>query len=157
MNKIPCTKEELSLIEQERNRLVSTERPEIIKAISSARDLGDLSENAEYHAAREKQSFIEGRIQELNNFLASCEVIDPTAIVSDQVQFGATVTLVDLDNNQNKIYKIVGEYLSNPNNGLLSYNSPLSKELMGKKTGDIVDITNAKGVKSLEITKIEYK
>lgn len=157
MKKIPCTKEEHQELEQELSTLKNIERPNIIKAIASARALGDLSENAEYHSAREKQSFIEGRIQKLISVLSSCEIIDPTLIKSNQIQFGATVTLVNIDTKEQKVYKILGEYGANPKKGSISYNSPLAKALMGKKAKEIIDFTTGKGEQALEIVDIKYQ
>lgn len=156
MKKIPCTQEEFNYLQEDLSNLTNFERPNIIKAISSARALGDLSENAEYHSAREKQSFIEGRIKELTSIISACEIIDPKSINSNQVQFGATVTLLNLGTKEKRVYKILGEYGANPKNGSISYNSPLAKEIIGKKVNDIVDFVTGRGEQSFEILDIKY-
>lgn len=157
MRKIPCLKEELEVLEKELFHLTTVERPDIIKAIAAARALGDLSENAEYISAREKQSFIEGRIQELTSTISACEVVSLDKLASDQVQFGATVTLLNLDTNDQKSYKIVNEFSANPQKGFISYLSPLARELLGKKQSDIIDFTSGRGEQSFEILKIVYQ
>ncbi len=135
--------------------LKSVERPAVIRAIAEAREHGDLSENAEYHAAREKQSFIEGRIMELESILARSEVIDP-ARLSGSVKFGATVTLVDEDTEEERTYQIVGEAEADVEKGLLNIKSPLARALIGKEQGDSVEVRTPGGEKSYEIVSIRY-
>ena len=157
MHKIPLTINGLKQLEEERNKLKTIDRPNVIQAISAARELGDLSENAEYHAAREQQGFIEGRIKELDDIIARAEVIDPSSIKQNKIIFGATVTIQNLDNDAKKTYQIVGEYEGNLEKGLISYTSPVGNALIGKNIGDIIDIPNANTIKSWEVLKIEYK
>lgn len=155
MDKIPMTRRGHAALETELKQLKSEERPAIIKAIAEAREHGDLSENAEYHSAREKQSFIEGRIKELEGTLGLAEVIDP-AKLSGAVKFGATVTLVDEDTDEEKTWQIVGEHEANIENGLLNIKSPIARALIGKEEGDSVEVRTPGGEKSYEILKIAY-
>lgn len=157
MTRLPITTKGLKQLEDERNKLKNIDRPNIIKAISEARELGDLSENAEYHAAREQQGFIEGKIKELDDVISRCEAIDPSTIINDKIIFGATVELINLDSSEKKTYQVVGEYEANIDFGLISYHSPLGKALIGKTQGDIVDINTAKSVISWEVLKVLYK
>ena len=131
------------------------ERPAIIKAIAEAREHGDLSENAEYHSAKEKQSFIEGRIKELEGAISLSDVIDPTKL-SGAIKFGATVTLVDEDTDEEKTYQIVGEYEASIENGLLNIKSPIARALIGKEEGDSVEVRTPGGEKSYEVLKIAF-
>ena len=142
-------------LDEELKQLKSVERPAIIRAIAEAREHGDLSENAEYHSAREKQSFIEGRIKELEAYLSLAEVIDPSKL-SGTVKFGATVTLADEDNNEKKTYQIVGEVEANIEKGLLNMRSPLARALIGKDEGDSVEVRTPGGTRSYEILSIRY-
>ncbi len=142
-------------LDEELKQLKSVERPAIIRAIAEAREHGDLSENAEYHSAREKQSFIEGRVKELEAYLSLAEVIDPTKL-SGTVKFGATVKLVDIDNNEEKTYQIVGEVEASIENGLLNMRAPLARALIGKDEGDSVDVRTPGGTRSYEILSIRY-
>ncbi len=135
--------------------LKSVERPAVIKAIAEAREHGDLSENAEYHAAREKQSFIEGRIKELEAILSLAEVIDPTKL-SGTIKFGATVTLVDEDSDEKKTYQIVGEPEADIERGRLNIKSPLARALIGKDEGDSVEVRTPGGERSYEVVSIRY-
>ena len=135
--------------------LKSQERPAVIRAIAEAREHGDLSENAEYHAAREKQSFIEGRIRELEGLLGRAEVIDP-ARLSGSIKFGATVTLVDEDTEEERTYQIVGEPEADIERGLLNIRSPLARALIGKDEGDSVEVRSPGGERSYEVLKIAY-
>ena len=135
--------------------LKSVERPAVIRAIAEAREHGDLSENAEYHAAREKQSFIEGRIKELESILSLTEVIDPTRF-SGTVKFGATVTLLDEDTREQRTYQIVGEPEADIENGMLNIRSPLARALIGKDQGDTVDVKTPGGQRSYEIIRIQF-
>jgi len=142
-------------LEAELKQLKSVERPAIIKAIAEAREHGDLSENAEYHSAREKQSFIEGRIKELEGVLSLADVIDPTKL-SGAIKFGARVTLVDEDTDEEKTWQIVGEHEANIEKGLLNIKSPIARALIGKDEGDSVEVKTPGGQKSYEILSIEY-
>lgn len=155
MEKIPMTREGYVALESELKHLKSKERPEIIKAIAEARELGDLSENAEYHSAREKQSFIEGRIKELESVLSLADVIDPKTL-SGSVKFGAKVTVVDEDTDEEKVWQIVGEYEANIEKGLLNVKSPIARALIGKEEGDSVEVRTPGGERSYEILKIDY-
>ena len=136
-------------------QLKSVERPAVIRAISEAREHGDLSENAEYHSAREKQSFIEGRIQELEGLISRADVIDPSKL-SGAVKFGATVTLVDEDTEEEKTYQIVGETEADIAKGKLNLRSPLARALIGKEEGDAVEVMTPGGGKAYEILKIAF-
>jgi len=155
MDKIPMTKAGHAALESELKQLKSVERPTIIKAIAEAREHGDLSENAEYHSAREKQSFIEGRIKELEGALSLADVINP-ANLSGAIKFGANVTLVDEDTEEEKTWQIVGEYEAKVENGLLNIKSPIARALIGKEEGDSVEVRTPGGVRSYEILKIVY-
>jgi transcription elongation factor GreA len=143
-------------IEQELKRLKEVERPSVIKAIEEARAHGDLSENAEYAAAKERQSFVEGRIAELSSKIPSFHVVDTSTINSDKVVFGATVTLTNLNTNEEVKYQLVGEDESDPSNCCLSIMSPIARAMVGKKEGDIVLVRSPKGETEYEIIKIEY-
>jgi len=155
MEKIPMTRAGHSALEAELKQLKSVERPAIIKAIAEAREHGDLSENAEYHSAREKQSFIEGRIKELEGIISLSEVIDPKAL-SGAIKFGATVTLVDEGTEETKTWQIVGEHEASIEKGLLNIRSPIARALIGKDEGDSVEVRTPGGEKSYEIVKIAY-
>lgn len=155
MEKIPMTRRGFDVLDAELRQLKSVERPAIIKDIAEARAHGDLSENAEYHAAREKQGFIEGRIKELEGTLSLAEVIDP-AKLSGSVKFGATVTLVDEDSDEEKTYQIVGEVEANIEAGLLNVRSPLARALIGKDEGDSVEVVTPGGRRGYEILSVRY-
>jgi transcription elongation factor GreA len=155
MEKIPMTRGGYAVLDEELKLLKSVERPAIIRAIAEAREHGDLSENAEYHSAREKQSFIEGRIKELEAILSLAEVIDPTRL-SGPVKFGATVTLVDEDTDEQKVYQIVGEVEANLERGLLNMRSPLARALIGKEEGDSVEVRTPGGARNYEILAVRY-
>lgn len=155
MEKIPMTRAGFAALDDELKGLKTVDRPAIIRAIAEAREHGDLSENAEYHSARERQSFIEGRIKELESILSRAEVIDP-ARLSGTVKFGATVTLADEDSGEEKTYQIVGEVESNLEAGLLNIRSPLARALIGKDEGDSVDVRTPGGQRSYEIVSIRY-
>lgn len=144
-----------SALDEELKTLKSVERPAIIKAIAEAREHGDLSENAEYHSAREKQSFIEGRIKELEGVISLAEVIDP-AKLSGAIKFGATVTIVDEDTDAEKTYQIVGEPEADLEKGLLNIKSPIARALIGKEEGDSVEVRTPGGEKSYEVLSIKY-
>ena len=146
------------LLQEELKKLKSVDRPEIITAIATAREFGDLKENAEYHAAKEKQSFIEGRISEIESKLSNSEVIDINKLsISNKVVFGSTVTLLNLDNDEIITYKIVGEDESDIENGLLSYKSPLSKAMIGKSTDDLVELKTPEINQDFQVTDITYE
>ena len=155
MEKIPMTRAGFTALDEELKTLKTVERPAVIRAIAEAREHGDLSENAEYHAAREKQSFIEGRIKELEGILSLAEVIDPSKL-SGPIKFGATVTLVDEDSDEEKTYQIVGEVEADIENGLLNMRSPLARALIGKEEGDSVDVKTPGGTRSYEVLSIRY-
>ena len=156
MEKAPMTASGYSRLEAELKNLKTVERPNVIKAIAEAREHGDLSENAEYHAARERQSFIEGRVAELEDMLSRAEVIDPTSLSGDTVKFGATIELADEDTDEEVTYQIVGQYESDIKNGLLSVSAPLARALIGKNAGDSVEVTTPGGSKSYEILKVSF-
>ncbi|MCB2127609.1 MAG: transcription elongation factor GreA [Rhodobacteraceae bacterium] len=155
MEKIPMTRAGHAALDQELKALKTVERPAVIRAIAEAREHGDLSENAEYHAAREKQSFIEGRIKEVEAILSLAEVIDP-ARLSGAIKFGATVTLVDEDSDEEKTYQIVGEPEADIDKGRLNIKSPLARALIGKDEGDSVEVRTPGGAKSYEILSIRF-
>ena len=154
--KIPMTSNGYKSLSTELQRLKFEERPRIVAAIEEARGHGDLSENAEYHSAREQQSFIEGRIQELEGALSHAQVIDTTSLSGDKIVFGATVKLSDADTEQESTYQIVGQYEANLDKGLISLLSPLAKALIGKESGDIVEVKTPRGEKSYEILSVQY-
>lgn len=156
MERIPMTAEGHEALESELKTLKSVERPSIIAAIAEAREHGDLSENAEYHAAKEKQSFIEGRIAELDDKLARAEVIDLTKMTGPRVRFGATVTLIDVDTEEERVYKIVGEDEASIEAGKISVTSPLARAVIGKEEGDEAEVSAPGGAKAYEIEKVEF-
>lgn len=157
MQKFPITAEGLSRLEEELKVLKSEERPAVIRAIAEARAHGDLSENAEYHAAREKQSFIEGRIAELESVVPSSEVIDVSKMAGEQVRFGAYVTIVDEESEDEKTYRIVGQYEADMKKGSISISSPLARALLGKSVGDSVEVPAPGGARSVEITAVRFR
>lgn len=157
MDRIPMTAGGLKQLEDELRNLKDVERNAVIRAIAEAREHGDLSENAEYHAARERQSFIEGRIKELEAVISHSEVIDPTKLSGDMVRFGATILLADEDTDEESVYQIVGQHESDVESGLLSIVSPLARGLIGKSLGESVEVRTPGGSKSYEIVKVEYK
>lgn len=157
MVKFPITQKGYEKLEREIKQLKHTERPAIIDAIATAREFGDLSENAEYHAAREKQSFIEGRILDLEDKFSRAEIIDTSKLSSDSVKFGATVKLIDDDTEEECTYHITGEYEADITKSRISIQSPLTKALIGKSVGDIVEVTTPKGTKAYEILKISFE
>ena len=156
MEKVPLTERGFAKLDAELKKLKLEERPAVIKAIAEAREHGDLSENAEYHAAREKQSFIEGRVKELESIISRAEVIK-IANMSGSIKFGATVTIVDEDNDEEKVYQIVGEQEADIENGLLNMRSPIARALIGKDEGDSVEVRTPGGTRSYEILNVEYK
>jgi transcription elongation factor GreA len=157
MEKIPMTAEGYATLEAELKHCQQVERPRIIQQITDARTHGDLSENAEYHAAKEAQSHNEGRIAELEDKLARAEVIDVTKLHGDTVTFGATVTLVDEDTDEKRVWQIVGEPEANAKAGKISINSPLARALLNKKKGDTVEVNTPGGAKAYEIKKVDWK
>lgn len=156
MEKIPITPTGHKALEAELKILKSEERPAIIRAIAEAREHGDLSENAEYHSAREKQSFIEGRVKELEAILSLVDVIDPKSL-SGSIKFGATVTVADEETDEEKTWKIVGEHEANIEKGLLNVKSPIARALIGKDVGDSVEVRTPGGEKSYEVLSIDYQ
>ena len=156
MEKIPMTRAGHAQLDEELRELKAVERPAVIRAIAEAREHGDLSENAEYHAAREKQSFIEGRIKELEAVISRAEVID-TSKLSGSIKFGARVTVVDEDTDEEKTFQLVGEQEADLERGLLNVRSPLARALIGKDEGDSVEVTTPGGEKSYEILSIRYE
>lgn len=156
MEKLPMTREGFEKLQNELKQLKTVDRHEVIKAIASARELGDLSENAEYHAARERQGFIEGRIAELEDKLARAEVIDVKLLDGKSIKFGASVKLIDEDTEENVAYQIVGDDESNLSKGKISLSSPLAKALIGKSVGDSVDVRTPGGVKSYEVIEVAF-
>jgi len=157
VQKFPMTAEGLARLEEELKYLRSQERPAVIRAIAEARAHGDLSENAEYHAAREKQSFIEGRIAELETIIPSSEVIDISKLSGNQVRFGAKVTVLDEETELEKTYRIVGQYEADMKDGSISISSPLAKALIGKKVGDSVEVPAPGGARAYEITAVAFR
>ena len=144
-------------LEDEIHHLKSVERPAVIASIAEARAHGDLSENAEYHAAKERQAFIEGRVMELEDKLSRAEVIDVSKLSGSTVKFGATVTLADEDTDHKVKYQIVGEHEADVKQGRISVTSPIARSLIGKETGDVVEVNTPGGVKAYEIVKVEWR
>jgi transcription elongation factor GreA len=157
MEKIPMTARGLAELEEELKHLKTVERPEAIRAIGAAREHGDLAENAEYHAARERQSFIEGRVAELEDVVSRADVIDPSKLKGKTIRFGATVKLADEDTDEKSTYQIVGTHESDVVKGKLSVTSPLARALIGKTVGDSVEVTTPAGSKSYEVIKVAFK
>jgi len=154
MDKIPFTSSGLEIIKLELNNLKKNERPQIIQAISSAREHGDLKENAEYHAAKDKQAFVEGRITELEDVISRANVIDLSKLSGKTITFGAKVKILDEDTNQETDYHIVGPYEANLDAGLISIASPIAKALIGKEEGMSVEVRTPSGIKNYEILSI---
>ena len=157
MIKIPMTADGLQRLEEEMRHLKQVERPAVIRQIAEAREHGDLSENAEYHAARERQSFIEGRVAELEDKISRAEVIDVSKLSGKQIKFGATITVVDEDTDEKNSYQIVGPDEADIREKRLSITSPLARAVIGKKVGDTVEVTTPNGSKSYEIVKVAFK
>ncbi len=157
MDQIPVTKNGYESLVKELHELKTVARPDVIQAIAEAREHGDLSENAEYHAAREQQSFIEGRIQELEAVTGRAQVIDPTTMNGDTVKFGATVTIVDEETDEEETYQIVGDYESDMENGKLAISAPVARALIGKAEGDSVTVKTPRGAQDYEILSVEFK
>jgi transcription elongation factor GreA len=156
MNKVPITADGYNRLQEELKRLKSIERPAIIKQIAEAREHGDLSENAEYHAARERQGFIEGRVMELEDKIARAEVIDVAKLSGKTVKFGATVKLADEETDEEQTFQIVGEDEADVGQGLLSITSPLARALIGKTVGDSVEVSTPRGAKSYEVVGVRF-
>ncbi|EKE77302.1 transcription elongation factor GreA [Oceanibaculum indicum] len=157
MEKIPTTAEGYERLVAELKTLKSVERPAVIRAIAEAREHGDLSENAEYAAARERQSFIEGRVLELEDKISRAEIIDPSKLSDDKVTFGTTVTLADEDTDEETTYTLVGAEESDVSAGRLSIQAPLARAIIGKSVGDTIEVTTPRGSKSYEVVKIEVR
>jgi len=157
MEKIPMTAAGYALIESELKHCQQVERPRIIQQITDARTHGDLSENAEYHAAKEAQSINEGRIAEFEDKLARAEVIDVSKLSGDSIKFGATVTLIDEDTDEKRVWQIVGEPEADAKKGKISITSPLARALLGKKKGVSVEVVTPGGAKAYEVVKVEWR
>ncbi len=157
MEKVPMTAEGYTSLEAEIKNLKTAERPRIIKLIAEARSHGDLSENAEYHAAKEVQGITEARIADLEDKLSRADIIDVSKLKGDQVMFGATVTLIDEDTEDKVKYRIVGEIEGNVKEGKISITSPIARALLGKRKNDVVEVSTPGGGKSYEIVKVEFK
>ena len=154
--RIPIPKQGLTQLEEELRQLKSVARPEVIRAIAEAREHGDLSENAEYHAARERQSFIEGRLAVLEDGISRSEVIDVSGLSGDTVKFGATVSLIDEDTDEKLTYQLVGELEADVKDGRMAINAPLARALIGKMVGESVEVITPNGEKIYEILKIKF-
>lgn len=157
MDKVPMTPAGHAAISDEVKHLKSVERPRIIKAIAAAREHGDLSENAEYHAAKEQQGWTEARVAELEDMLSRAEVIDVSKLSGNTVKFGAKVTVVDEDTDEEAAYQIVGEFEADVKSGKISITSPIARALIGKSVGDSVEVNTPGGGKSYEVLKISFK
>ena len=156
MNKIPMTSLGYEKLQEELKKLINEDRPNIIEAIAEARSHGDLSENAEYQYAKEQQSLIEGKIQELESTTALAEIIDVSELSGNEIKFGATVEIKDEENKNKSIYQIVGEYESDIENNKLSINSPLARGLIGKAKDDVVEINSPKGIKTYTVLSVKF-
>ena len=157
MDKVPMTAAGFQRLQDDLKHLKGSERPAIIRAIAEAREHGDLSENAEYHAARERQSFIEGQIGEIEDRISRAEVIVASNLSGNTVKFGATVTLIDEDTDKKAVWQIVGEPEADAKKGRISITSPLARALIGKKKGASVEVVAPGGAKAYEITKVEWR
>lgn len=156
MNKIPMTAIGHKRLKKELDELKRVERPKVIDDIETARAHGDLSENAEYHAAKERQGFVEGRIQELQAKLSNAEIIDPSTMSGERVVFGATVTIFDFNNDEEQTYQIVGDDEADIKEGKISYSSPIARAIIGKNVGEEVKIKTPGGTKEVEISDVEF-
>jgi transcription elongation factor GreA len=156
MEKVPMTAEGYHALDEELKRLKTVERPAVISAIGEARLHGDLSENAEYHAAKDRQGWIEGQIAEIEDKMARAQVIDVSKLSGKQVKFGATVSVIDEDTEEKARYQIVGEHEANVKDGKVSITSPIARAMIGKESGETVEVTTPGGVKAYEITKVEW-
>ena len=156
MNKIPMTSEGYNRLREELRRLKSVDRPAVIRAIAEAREHGDLAENAEYHSARDRQSFIEGRLAEIEDKIARAEVIDVSKLSGSVIKFGAKVTLADEETDEEQTFQIVGEDEADVSQGRLSVTSPLARALIGKRTGESVEVAAPSGAKSYEVVTVAF-
>ena len=156
MNKVPMTSRSFEQLEEELRRIKTVDRPEVIRAIGDAREHGDISENAEYHAAKERQGYIEARVRELEDKISRADVIDISKLSGDAVKFGATVAVADEETDEETTYQIVGSDEADIKEGLLSVTSPLGRALIGKTTGDSVDVHTPRGLKSYEILSVSF-
>lgn len=157
MTKVPMTVRGAEMLREELKKLKSDDRPKVIQAIAEARAHGDLKENAEYHAAKDQQGFIEGRIKEIEGKLSNAQIIDVTAIdAKGRIVFGATVDLLDVQSDQQSTYRIVGEDEADINQGLVSFSSPIARAMMGKNEGDEVNFSAPGGEKQFEVIKVRY-
>lgn len=157
MDKMPMTADGLAQLEEERDRLMTVERPAVIRAIGAAREHGDLSENAEYHAARERQSFIEGRLAELEDVISRADVIDTSKLSGSTIRFGAKVKLVDEETEDETVFQIVGSHEADVSKGRISITSPMARALIGKTKGDVVEVNAPSGPKSYEILNVRFR
>jgi transcription elongation factor GreA len=157
MDKVPMTAEGYAALEAEIKHLKTVERPRIIRAIAEARSHGDLSENAEYHAAKEQQGMTEARVAELEDKLSRADIIDVSKLKGDQIMFGATVTLIDEDTDEKVKYRIVGEIEADVKQGKISITSPIARALLGKRKGDVVEVSTPGGGKSYEVKRVEFR
>ena len=157
MDKIPMTEDGQKRLIEELKILKTVERPLIVKAIADARSNGDLSENAEYHAAREKQSFIEGRVAEIEDIISEAEIIDVSLLSGSVVKFGASVTIINLEDKKESKYQLVGEFEADIESKKISVTSPIAKALIGKKKGDYIEVSTPKGITSYEIKSVRFK
>lgn len=155
--KEPMTKYGYEKLSNEFNRLKKVERPAIVIEIEKAMEYGDLKENAEYHAAKDKQRFIDSRLNEISSMLSNAQIVDPSELQHTRVSFGSTIVLVDMDSDEEREYTIVGGCESNPESGLISFNSPLAKQLLGKEEGDEVSVDLPGGTKDFEVVEVKYK
>ncbi|MGN6207937.1 MULTISPECIES: transcription elongation factor GreA [Asticcacaulis] len=156
MEKVPMTVAGYQVLDDELKRLKSVERPSVIAAISEARAHGDLSENAEYHAAKERQGWIEGQIAEIEDKISRAQVIDVSKLSGNKIKFGATVTVIDEDTEEEGRYQVVGDHEADVKSGKISLSSPLSRAMIGKEVGDVVEVQTPGGVKAYEILKVEW-
>ena len=157
MDKLPMTQKGYEALQVELKKLKAEERPAVVTALEEARAHGDLSENAEYHAAKERQAFIEGRVMELEDKISRAEVIDPKKIKGKVIRFGATVTVADEDTDEEATYQIVGEDEGDIKNGKLSVTSPMARALIGKEAGDNVEVAAPGGAKAFEVVKVAWR
>ena len=157
MDKIPMTEDGQRRLIEELKTLKTIERPLIVKAIADARSNGDLSENAEYHAAREKQSFIEGRVAEIEDIISKAEIIDVTLLSGSVVKFGASVTIINLEDKKESKYQLVGEFEADIESKKISVTSPIARALIGKKKGDYIEVSTPRGITSYEIKSVRFK
>jgi transcription elongation factor GreA len=156
MEKVPMTVGGYQVLDDELKRLKSIERPSVIAAISEAREHGDLSENAEYHAAKERQGWIEGQIADIEDKISRAQVIDVSKLSGSNIKFGATVTVIDEDTEEEGRYQVVGDHEADVKSGKISLSSPLSRAMIGKEVGDVVEVQTPGGVKAYEIIKVEW-